>query len=205
MIATEEDEWMMDYTFCLSIEYLIQFSVCLFGSFCIHDTESIHHAVNMCIDSDIGHIIEDGEDYFCGFDTNTWECLDQFQIIWDFSLVLGCEYHPSFFYKSRLVSEKVHIPQMLLDILERNIYDIMSLFYYLKKWWRDPVHLFVCGLGREYHGTEELKMSLIIELYLVSTVLFYNRTQDVSPVFFHILFRCVPIYEDKIVLAYDLV
>lgn len=137
----------MDDTLRLGVENLIEFFVGLFGSFCVYDSKTVHHSVDMCIDPDIGHIIEDGEDYFCGFDTNTWECLDQFQIIWNFSLVLGCEYHPSFFDESRFVAKKTHIPQMLLYIRDRHIDEITSFFYSPKKWWRNPIHLLVCRLG----------------------------------------------------------
>ena len=82
MIPTEEDEWMMDDTLGLNIEYSIEFPIRLSWSVGIDDSESVHYAVDMCIDADIWHIIEDSEDDLGGFDTNTRKCLDEFQIIW---------------------------------------------------------------------------------------------------------------------------
>ncbi len=58
MIPTEEDEWMMDDSLRLRIEHEIESPISLFWSLGIHDSESIHHTVDMGIDSDVGHIIE---------------------------------------------------------------------------------------------------------------------------------------------------
>jgi hypothetical protein len=49
---------MMDDALGLGIEYEIESPISLFWSLGIHDSESIHHTVDMCIDSDIWHIIE---------------------------------------------------------------------------------------------------------------------------------------------------
>ncbi len=117
MISSEEYEWMMKYLFGSSIKYAIYLPICLFGSFCIYDTETIHHTMYMRIDSDIWHIVEYGEDDFCSLDPYAWEGLDQFQIIWDISSILYGEYRPCFFYIPGFVAKKVHIFQMFFDIL----------------------------------------------------------------------------------------
>jgi cellobiose-specific phosphotransferase system component IIC len=49
---------MMDDSLRLRIEYEIESLVSLFWSLGIHDTETVHHAMDMCIDSDIGHVVE---------------------------------------------------------------------------------------------------------------------------------------------------
>jgi len=59
VISSEEDNRMMDDSFSFSIEYFIKFFVCLFGCLGVYSSETIHHAVDMCIDSDIWHIVED--------------------------------------------------------------------------------------------------------------------------------------------------
>ena len=133
----------MDDSLRLCIEYPIEFPICLLWSVGIDDSESIHHTVDMRIDADIGHIIEDGEDDFGGFDADTWERLDQFQIIRDFSLIFSCEYRASLFDKPRFVPEEVHILEVFLDILERYIDDVTRLSNKAKKWWRNPVDLLV--------------------------------------------------------------
>lgn len=59
MISTEEDEWVVDDTLGLRIEHEIESLICLLWGFGIHDTETVHHAVDMRIDTDVWHIIED--------------------------------------------------------------------------------------------------------------------------------------------------
>lgn len=58
VIPTEEDEWMMDDSLRLSIEYEVERPISLLWGVGIHDTETVHHAMDMCIDSDVWHIIE---------------------------------------------------------------------------------------------------------------------------------------------------
>ncbi len=58
VIPTEEDEWVVDDTLGLSVKYPIEFSICLLWSLGIDHAETIHHTMDMCIDSDIWHIIE---------------------------------------------------------------------------------------------------------------------------------------------------
>jgi hypothetical protein len=78
VIPTEEDEWMMDDSFGLSIEYFIEFFIGLFWSLGIDDSETIHHSMDMCINSDVWHIIEHREDYLGRLDSDTREGLDEF-------------------------------------------------------------------------------------------------------------------------------
>jgi hypothetical protein len=58
VVSSEEDKWMMQYSFFLFTKYLFDHSIGLIWSFCIHDTDTIHHSMDVSIDSDIGHIIE---------------------------------------------------------------------------------------------------------------------------------------------------
>ena len=49
---------MMYDSLGLNVECEIESLISLIRSLGIHDTETIHHAMDMCIDSDIWHIIE---------------------------------------------------------------------------------------------------------------------------------------------------
>ena len=90
----------MDHSLRLRIEYPIEFPICLLWSVGIDDSESVHHAVDMGIDSDIWHIVEDGEDDLGGFDPDAWECLDESEIIWQYSSIFSREDSTGFLYKS---------------------------------------------------------------------------------------------------------
>ena len=48
----------MDDSLRLSIEYEVERPISLLWGVGIHDTETVHHAMDMCIDSDVWHIIE---------------------------------------------------------------------------------------------------------------------------------------------------
>ena len=48
----------MDDSLRLRIEYEIERPICLLWSLGIDHAETIHHAMDMCIDSDVWHIIE---------------------------------------------------------------------------------------------------------------------------------------------------
>lgn len=76
MISAEEDEWMMDDPLRRSIEHEIESPVSLFWCLGIDDAEAIHHSMDMRIDTDIWHIVENREHDFGCLDTDTWECLD---------------------------------------------------------------------------------------------------------------------------------
>lgn len=53
-------------------------SIGLLWCFRFYDSDSIHHPVDMRIDSDIGHIVEDREEDFRSFYSDTRECLNEF-------------------------------------------------------------------------------------------------------------------------------
>jgi hypothetical protein len=77
VIPTEEDEWMMDHSLRLRIEHEIESPISLLWSLGIHYTETVHHTMDVCIDTDIRHIIEYREDNLRRLDPDTWEGLDE--------------------------------------------------------------------------------------------------------------------------------
>ena len=74
-ISSEEDYRMMHGAFLIFTQELFQFFIGLFWSSGFHDSHSIHHAMDMCIDADKRHIVEMREDDFCCLDADSGESL----------------------------------------------------------------------------------------------------------------------------------
>lgn len=74
----------------------------------IDDPDPIHYTMNMCIDADIRRIIEDREDDLRGLDTDSWKCLQKYEIIRNNSIILHRKYRTRFFDKSGFVMIKIH-------------------------------------------------------------------------------------------------
>lgn len=99
-IPSEQDTRVMKVLFLIFRKKNIYLFVCLFWSICLHDSYTIEYSVNMSINTDIRHIIEYGQYYFCGLNTDSWKSLYQLEIIRDYSIVFLCEASSSFFYIS---------------------------------------------------------------------------------------------------------
>jgi hypothetical protein len=69
---------MMDDTLGRSIENEVERLISLFWCIGIDHAETIHHSMDMCINSDVWHIIEHREDYLGRLDSDTREGLDEF-------------------------------------------------------------------------------------------------------------------------------
>jgi hypothetical protein len=82
----------MHGAFLIFTQELFEFFIRFFWRFGFHDSHSIHHAMNMSIDTDKGHIVEMGEDDFCCFYSDSGECADGFERVWDFSSVFVHEF-----------------------------------------------------------------------------------------------------------------
>ena len=96
-IATKKDAWMMKYSLLTPSENAIDCSISLFRPLGGDDPNTIHHTVDMSIDSNIRHIIENREDDFRGLDTNSRKCLKEREIIRDHSLVFIRKVYFGFF------------------------------------------------------------------------------------------------------------
>ena len=58
LISSEENKRMMKYFLLLDRKKSIDCSIGRFWSFCLHDSKTVHHSMDMSIDADIGHIIK---------------------------------------------------------------------------------------------------------------------------------------------------
>ena len=83
---------MMHRAFLIFAEEFFEFFVCLFWCFGFHDSHTIHHTMNVCIDTDKGHIVEMREDDFCGLHTDSGESADGIESMRDFSSVFVHEF-----------------------------------------------------------------------------------------------------------------
>jgi hypothetical protein len=109
---------MMDNTLFLDGKNSFYRFISLFGMFCLDDTQAIHHSVDMGIDTDIGHIIENREYYFSRFYADPGKCLYELEIVWQYSLVVCCEDSASLFYKTGFILKKVYIFEITFYLLE---------------------------------------------------------------------------------------
>ncbi len=82
-------------------------TICLFWCLRVDDPDPIHYTMNMCIDADIRRIIEDREDDFRGLDTDSWKCLQKYEIIRNHSIILRRENRTRFLDKAGLIVIKI--------------------------------------------------------------------------------------------------
>jgi hypothetical protein len=78
---------MVHGAFLIFAQEFFKFFICLFWRFCFYYSHAIHHAVDMRIDTDKGHIVEMREDDFRRFDANSGESADGFERMRDFSFM----------------------------------------------------------------------------------------------------------------------
>lgn len=65
----------MHAAFLFIAEEFFEFFISLLRSFRLHNAHTIHHTMNMSIDTDKRHIVEMREDDFCCFDSHARESL----------------------------------------------------------------------------------------------------------------------------------
>ncbi len=70
---------MMHGAFLIFAQEFFEFFICLFWRFGFHDSHSIHHTVDVRIDTDKGHIVEMREDDFCCLHADSGESLHVLQ------------------------------------------------------------------------------------------------------------------------------
>lgn len=138
---------MMKYPFFFSGQYRFNSCIGLFWGVGFHDSYTIHHTMDVCVDTHIGHVVEDREDDFGCLDANTWKSLQECEIIRDDSILFFRETNSSCLDIARLIAEEVHILQISLDLFDGYIDNIASFANMSKKWGRYPVDLFICCLG----------------------------------------------------------
>lgn len=151
-------------------------------------SDTVHDTMDMCINSDIWHIIEYREKHFRCLDANSRKILDSRKIIRESTLIISSKNRSNFLDIVRFISIKIHIFQVRLDGFERKIHNITRLSDYSKKWWRNFVHLFIGCLSRENNCTNQLKRRFIVKLDFLSTIKrdnFFDKGKWISPCNFH--------------------
>ncbi len=96
-----------------SIELLIR----VFWSGRRHDADTIHDTVYVRIDAYIGHIIEDREDDLRGFDPDSWEGLEEYEVIRDDAVIFSSETQSCRMDMARLIAKKIHILEISFEFL----------------------------------------------------------------------------------------
>lgn len=181
---------MVKWFLLFQSEYPVYLSVRLLRCSRLYDTDTVHDAVDMGIDTDIGHIIEHWEDDFRCLDPDTRECLEECEVIRDRSLIFFCESYPRGEDVSRFISEKIHISEISFEFIDREGEYIFCFANLWEKWGSDLIDLFIGRLRREDHSDKELEWSLIIELYFLTSVemddLLYDEIQGMRR--YHIVY-----------------
>lgn len=87
MISSKKNKRMMEPFFYINIEEQFYFSISCFRGFSFHYSETVHHPMNMSINTNIRAIIEYCENYFGSFNSDSWKCLNKTEIIRNDSIV----------------------------------------------------------------------------------------------------------------------
>ena len=83
---------MMHGALLIFAQEFFEFFICLFWRFGFHDSHTVHHAMDVSIDPDKGHIVEMGEDDFCRLHSDARERADGFECMGDFSAMFVHEF-----------------------------------------------------------------------------------------------------------------
>ena len=137
---------MVEGLFLFLSEDEIDCSVGLLGRFGFHDSYTIHDTMDMGIDPNVGHIIEDRENYLRSFDTNSWKSLEEFEIIGNDTIIFPCEPYSCREDIARLIAKKIHIFKILLERFYIHIQNITRFTNFRKKRWSNPIYLFIRSL-----------------------------------------------------------
>lgn len=145
-------------------EELFEFFICLFWCASFHNSHTVHHTMDVRIDPDKGHIVEMGEDDFCRFHTDSWQCADGFESVRYFSAVFVheffCGHEEVFCFHSVIVHTLEHGFYFFWIQFE----EVVWSFHELEESFCCFIDSFICHLCREHDGCEELKRCFKIEL-----------------------------------------
>lgn len=146
LVSSEEDKWMMQYAFLFQRKNLLDFPIGLFWSPSRYNSDTIHDSVNMRVDTNVRHIIENREDDLCCFYSYSWESLNQCEIIRNNSRVFLGQDCSRLFDKARFVSIEIYIFEIFFHFFKRYIYDIVCFSYFCEKWRSNFIYLLICSL-----------------------------------------------------------
>lgn len=164
----------MHRAFLVFTQELFEFFICLFGCASFYYSHAIHHTMDMCIDTDKGHIVEMREDDLCCLHADSWQRADGFESMGDFSAVYARELFCSHEEMLRFHAIIVHTSEHDFDFLWLELEEICGSFHEFEKPFCGFIHSFIRHLSGEYHSHEELKWRLEIELYEFRRIEFEN-------------------------------
>lgn len=154
----------MHRAFLVFTQELFEFLICLFGRASFHNSHTVHHTMDVRIDTDKGHIIEMREDDFCRFHADSWECTDGFEGVRDFSSVFVHELFCCHEEMLRLDAIIVHTSEHEFDFLRFELEQICWSFHELEEPLCRFIDSFIRHLSGEHDGSQELKWRLKIQL-----------------------------------------
>lgn len=169
---------MMHGAFLIFTQEFFEFFICLFWRFGFHDSHTIHHSMDMGIDTDKGHIVEMREDDFCCLDADSGESANGFEGVWDFSSMFVYEFfcgHEEVFCFDSII---IHSSEHDFDFLRFELQEVGWRFHDLKEFFCCFIDSLIRHLSGEHDGCEELKRCLEIELYGFRWIEFKNFSQD---------------------------
>lgn len=176
----------MNFLFESYANSFIKSLICLFRSLCFCDSDSICNSMNMCINSDIRHIIEYWEDNFCCFYSYSRKCLNEFEVIWYDWVVFFRNESSGFFDKSWFVPKEINVFQISFDFLKSQIDHILRVFHLFEECRSNLVDLLICRLSWEYYRSKKLKWCWIIKFDFFSSIeIDYLIKDDISSVNIH--------------------
>ena len=133
----------MHRAFLIFAEELFKFFIRLFWCFGFHDFHTIHHAVDMRIDTDKGHIVEVGEDDFCCLHADSGECTDGFEHVRDFASVFVHEFFCGHEEVLCFDSIIIHSSEHDFDFLGFELQEVGGSLYDFKEFFCCFVHTFI--------------------------------------------------------------
>ncbi len=149
MVPTKEDKRMVSGQFLLICQFFFDTYICFLWSFCFDHTNSIHHSMHMCIDSDIRRIIQNRKYYFGSFDSDSWQGLELFEIIWYPTFKFTNQFLSRISNKYCFISIKIDRRNHSLDLGDGEFSDVTWLPNQRKKLRGSPIYLFICCLSRK--------------------------------------------------------
>lgn len=156
-ISSKKDYCMMHSSFLFICEEFFKFFICFCGSFCFHNSHTIHHSMNVSINSYVRSIVEMGEDDFCRFDTNTRESLYLSKTIGNLTIIVWEEFFCCFKDMSCFNTIIIHRTKYYFYFFWFDCEKICRSFNYFKKFFGWFIDSLVCHLSWKHDSNKELK------------------------------------------------
>ena len=133
----------MHGAFLIFAQEFFEFFIRLFWCFRFHYSHSIHHAMDMRIDTDKGHIVEMREDDFRRLHPDSGESTDGFEGMGDFSSVFVHEFFCGHEELLRFHSIIIHPSEHDFDFLRFEFEEVGWGFHDFKEFFCRFIHTFI--------------------------------------------------------------